>query len=47
MGALINWFEIGAAAGEVVAMPGIGRIAHCQDNQGVEFSLFMPESEEQ
>ncbi|HKN97090.1 MAG TPA: VOC family protein [Pseudonocardiaceae bacterium] len=34
--------ELGGSAGDVATVPGIGRIAHCQDDQGTPFSLFEP-----
>lgn len=34
--------ELGGTGADVVTMPGIGRIAHCQDDQGVPFSLYEP-----
>lgn len=34
--------ELGGTAADVVAMPGIGRIAHCTDNQATSFSLYQP-----
>ncbi|MFI7115897.1 hypothetical protein [Amycolatopsis sp. NPDC049868] len=29
--------------GPAGAIPGVGRIAHCQDDQGIPFSLYEPE----
>lgn len=34
--------ELGGTSGDVQPIPGIGRIAHCQDNQGTQFSLHEP-----
>lgn len=34
--------ELGGTANDVVPMPGIGKIAHCQDNQATPFSLYEP-----
>ncbi|GAA2757893.1 VOC family protein [Actinopolymorpha rutila] len=34
--------ELGGARAETQTVPGIGRIAHCHDDQGTPFSLFEP-----
>ncbi|GAA4551836.1 VOC family protein [Amycolatopsis samaneae] len=34
--------ELGGRGEEVEAVPGVGRIAHCHDDQGTPFSLFEP-----
>jgi predicted enzyme related to lactoylglutathione lyase len=34
--------ELGGTADDVVPMPGIGKIAHCQDDQATPFSLYEP-----
>jgi predicted enzyme related to lactoylglutathione lyase len=36
--------ELGGTSEEVQIVPGIGRIAHCQDNQHTPFSLYEPAS---
>jgi predicted enzyme related to lactoylglutathione lyase len=36
--------ELGGTAEDVQPVPGIGRIAHCRDDQATPFSLFEPES---
>ncbi|MFJ8914131.1 VOC family protein [Amycolatopsis sp. NPDC102389] len=35
--------ELGGQGDDVQAIPGVGRIAHCQDDQGTPFSLYEPE----
>ena len=35
--------ELGGSAEDVQAMPGVGRIAHCRDDQDTPFSLFQPD----
>jgi predicted enzyme related to lactoylglutathione lyase len=32
--------DLGGKPGEPMAIPGWGRIAHCEDDQGTTFSLF-------
>ncbi|MET0132655.1 MAG: VOC family protein [Kibdelosporangium sp.] len=32
--------ELGGKPGDVIPIPGWGRIAHCVDDQGTSFSLF-------
>ena len=32
--------ELGGRSDEVQAVPGVGRIAHCHDDQGTPFSLY-------
>jgi predicted enzyme related to lactoylglutathione lyase len=32
--------ELGGKPGEPAPVPGFGRIAHCEDDQGTTFSLF-------
>lgn len=32
--------ELGGKAGEPWSIPGMGRIAHCEDDQGTTFSLY-------
>jgi predicted enzyme related to lactoylglutathione lyase len=32
--------ELGGKPGEPSPIPGFGRIAHCEDDQGTTFSLF-------
>jgi predicted enzyme related to lactoylglutathione lyase len=39
--AVVQVRELGGAADDVVSIP-IGRIAHCQDDQGTRFSLYQP-----
>lgn len=34
--------ELGGKSEEVQTVPEVGRIAHCQDDQGTAFSLFEP-----
>ncbi|OXM68412.1 VOC family protein [Amycolatopsis vastitatis] len=34
--------ELGGRSEDVQAVPGVGRIAHCHDDQGTPFSLFEP-----
>ncbi|MFD2080836.1 hypothetical protein SAMN05421678_109240 [Actinopolymorpha cephalotaxi] len=34
--------DLGGVAEGVHAVPGVGRIAHCHDDQGTPFSLFEP-----
>jgi uncharacterized protein len=34
--------ELGGSSDEVQTVPGAGRIAHCQDDQGTPFSLYEP-----
>jgi predicted enzyme related to lactoylglutathione lyase len=34
--------ELGGSAEDVQEVPGVGRLAHCQDDQGATFSLFQP-----
>lgn len=36
--------ELGGTAADVQAIPGVGRITNCHDNQGTPFSLYQPES---
>jgi predicted enzyme related to lactoylglutathione lyase len=38
--ALAKIGELGGKGGEPRPIPGFGRIAHCQDDQGTAFSLF-------
>ncbi|CAM3848978.1 VOC family protein [Kibdelosporangium persicum] len=32
--------ELGGKPGDAAPVPGFGRIAHCQDDQGTSFSLY-------
>ncbi len=34
--------ELGGKTEDIVAMPGVGKIVHCQDDQAVPFSLYEP-----
>jgi predicted enzyme related to lactoylglutathione lyase len=34
--------ELGGTSEEVQTVPGVGRIAHCHDDQGTPFSLYEP-----
>ncbi|HVV12319.1 VOC family protein [Amycolatopsis sp.] len=34
--------ELGGASEDVQSVPGVGRIAHCRDDQGGPFSLYEP-----
>jgi predicted enzyme related to lactoylglutathione lyase len=34
--------ELGGRSEDVQTIPGVGRIAHCQDDQGTPFSLYEP-----
>jgi predicted enzyme related to lactoylglutathione lyase len=34
--------ELGGRSEDVQAVPGVGRIAHCHDDQGTPFSLYEP-----
>ncbi|WP_028925088.1 VOC family protein [Pseudonocardia acaciae] len=34
--------ELGGKSEDVQAIPGVGRIAHCHDDQGTPFSLYEP-----
>ena len=34
--------ELGGKSDDVQTVPDVGRIAHCQDDQGTAFSLFQP-----
>lgn len=34
--------ELGGKSDEVQTVPEVGRIAHCQDDQGTPFSLYEP-----
>jgi predicted enzyme related to lactoylglutathione lyase len=34
--------ELGGTSEDVQTVPGVGRIAHCQDNQDTRFSLYEP-----
>jgi uncharacterized protein len=34
--------ELGGKSDDVQTVPDVGRIAHCQDDQGVPFSLYEP-----
>ncbi|HZA09021.1 VOC family protein [Mycobacterium sp.] len=34
--------ELGGRSEEVQTIPGVGRIAHCHDDQGTPFSLYEP-----
>ena len=38
--ALTRTAELGGKPGAAVAVPGLGRIAHCEDDQGTAFSLY-------
>jgi predicted enzyme related to lactoylglutathione lyase len=38
--ALAKIGELGGKPGEATPVPGWGRIAHCEDDQGTTFSLF-------
>jgi predicted enzyme related to lactoylglutathione lyase len=35
--------ELGGTAEDLQTVPGVGRIAHCHDDQGTPFSLYQPE----
>ena len=37
--------ELGGKTGDVQTMPNVGRIVHCQDDQGTPFSLYEPAQE--
>ncbi len=34
--------ELGGHADEPLDIPGVGRMAHCRDDQGTRFSLYQP-----
>ncbi|WP_083753275.1 hypothetical protein [Actinosynnema sp. ALI-1.44] len=34
--------ELGGTAGDVPEIPGVGRMAHCQDDQGTTIGLYQP-----
>lgn len=34
--------ELDGSSGDVQTVPGVGRIAHCNDDQGTPFSLYEP-----
>jgi predicted enzyme related to lactoylglutathione lyase len=36
--------ELGGTSEDVRTVPGVGRIAHCRDDQGTPFSLYEPEA---
>jgi uncharacterized protein len=36
--------ELGGKTEEIMAIPGVGRMVHCQDDQGGPFSLYEPAS---
>jgi predicted enzyme related to lactoylglutathione lyase len=36
--------ELGGTAQDIQEIPGVGRLAHCQDNQGTPFSLYQPQN---
>jgi len=36
--------ELGGTAEDVAAVPNVGRIVHCHDDQGVPFSLYEPQA---
>jgi predicted enzyme related to lactoylglutathione lyase len=38
--------ELGGTSEDVQAVPGVGRIAHCRDDQGTPFSLYEPAAQE-
>lgn len=33
---------LGGQPGEIVKVPGVGKISHCTDDQGTPFSLYQP-----
>lgn len=37
--------ELGGTAEDVQAVPGVGRIVHCRDDQGMPFSLYQPDTQ--
>ncbi|MGV9677060.1 VOC family protein [Nocardia sp. NPDC003482] len=37
--------ELGGSSDGAEAVPGVGRIAHCRDDQGTPFSLYEPAAE--
>jgi hypothetical protein len=37
--------ELGGRSEDVQTVPGVGRLAHCHDDQGTPFSLFEPATE--
>jgi uncharacterized protein len=34
--------ELGGTAEDIQDVPGVGRLVHCQDDQGTPFSLYQP-----
>lgn len=36
--------ELGGTAEDVAAVPGVGRLVHCRDDQGTPFSLYQPDT---
>jgi uncharacterized protein len=41
-GTLAKIGELGGKPGDAMPIPGWGRIAHCEDDQGTTFSMFQP-----
>jgi len=37
--------ELGGTAEDIQAVPGVGRLVHCRDDQGTPFSLFQPDQQ--
>lgn len=35
--------DLGGTTGDIQTVPGVGRLAHCTDDQGCPFSLYQPE----
>jgi predicted enzyme related to lactoylglutathione lyase len=38
--------ELGGRSGDVQTIPGVGRIAHCHDDQGTPLSLYEPAAQD-
>jgi uncharacterized protein len=38
--------ELGGRSEDVQTIPGVGRIAHCHDDQGTPFSLYEPAAQD-
>lgn len=36
--------ELGGTAQDIQVVPDVGRLVHCQDDQGTPFSLYQPQS---
>lgn len=34
--------ELGGSSEDIQTVPGVGRIVHCHDDQGMDFSLYEP-----